>query len=301
MLQLPSPALMTGRNGERLRSLRVGGAHDGAAGNLAVKAAVNKASTAVGIHVTYYDEILGRAPALAGRANRAGIEATGVEASIEHAGLSDLAPGELVVYHSHSAGLVGRGLGATVGAGIFSMVYLIVQFPNGDVYAIAVTLRPQDRAAHILAALLMAELELSAAPGQFAIHAGRYAITAAVEGALRKQFAAHHEQGLMPLVVGAPLGVHTFQVGVNARPMLPMLVTESRLGPEVVPQRLVDAAAAEHPEVLEHGRGFVLAELVPGGIHFHETFVRPDGAGLQVVKTRVVRRVDRTGRLTIKD
>lgn len=300
MIEIPRPALTSGRNGERLRSLRVGGAHDGAAGNLAVKAAVNRASTAVGIHVTYYDEILGRAPHLAFQANRAGIEAAGVEASIEEAGLHDLVPGHALIYHTHSAGLVARGLRATVDTGVFSMVYLIVQFPTSDVYAIAVTLRPQDHGEHTLAALLMAELERSAAPGQFAIYGGRNAITPAIEAALRSHFAAHHERGLMPLVVGAPLAVHTFEVSVNARPMLPMLVTESRLGAGV-PERLVATAAAAHPEVLEHGRGFVLAELIPDGVHFHETFVRPDGEGLQVVKTRIVRRADRTGRLTFKD
>lgn len=299
-MQTSKPALLRGRNGQRLRALRVGGAHNGAAGNLTVKAAVNRASTAVGIHVTYYDEILGRALALAGRANRSGIEAAGVEASLEAAGLASLTPGDVVIYHTHSAGLVARGLRATLDAGIYSMIYLIIQFPSSDVYAVAATLRPTDRAEHILAALLMAEFEASAAPGQFAIYAGRHAITQPIERVLRGHLAAHHERGLMPLVVGAPLGVHAFEVSINARPMLPMVVTESRLGAGV-PQRLVDAAAAEHPEVLEHGRGFVLAELVPEGIHFHETFVRPGGAGLQVVNTRVVRRVDRTGRLAIKD
>lgn len=299
-MQTSKPALLRGRNGKRLRALRVAGAHNGAAGNLAVKAAVNRASTVVGIHTTYYDPTFGWAAALASRANQAGIEAAGVEASLEAAGLASLTPGDVVIYHTHSAGLVARGLRATLDAGIYSMIYLIIQFPSSDVYAVAATLRPTDRAAHILAALLMAEFDASATPGQFAIHAGRHAITQSIERVLRGRFAAHHERGLMPLVVGAPLGVHAFEVSINASPMQPMVVTESRLGAGV-PQRLVEAAAAEHPEVLERGQGYVHAELIPEGIHFHETFVQPGSAGLQVVNTRVVRRVDRTGRLAIKD
>jgi len=294
------PSLLRGRNGQRLCPIHVGGASSGAVGNLAVKATANRASLDLGLDLTYYDEVLGRAPAQACRANRVGIEAAGIEANIVDAGLRRLTPGAVVIYHTHSAGVIARGLAATVDAGVSTMAYLIVQFPSSDVYAIAATLRPTTRHEHTLAALLMAELAASAAPGQYAINTGRYVLTQSVERVLRGLFAGHHQRALMPLLTGAELGVHPFEVSVNAKPMLPMLVTESRFGAGD-PQQLVDAATAEHPEVLEHGRGYVHAELVPGGMHFHETYVRPGGGGLQVVNTRVVQRVSRTGRLATKD
>lgn len=291
---------MSGCDGRHLRPVHVGGAHDGALGNLAVKARANRASAELGISPIYYDELLGRAHRLEGEARRVGLEATGIEASILDAGLPRLTRSDFVVFHSYSPSLVATGLHAIAGAEVYTMVYAIITFPTGDVYAIAVTLQPNDDQNHVLATLLFAELARSAAPGSGMLMRGRPAIPAAIEQVIRGYFAEHHERGFIPLLVGAELGVHAFEVSVNACRMIPMLVAESRLAPGD-PERLVRRAAEEHPEVLEHRGGFVLAELFPGGIRFFEVYCHEGGCELEIANTRVVRRADRTGRVLFRD
>ena len=146
-------------------------------------------------------------------------------------------------------------------------------------------------------ALFATELDANAAPGSDVFN-GRNALNKSAAALCRAHFRTHNGRALTGMVTNMPLDCHPCEVSVGGNEMLPMVIEQRPLGP-AGPQALAEKVAAEHPTILELGRGFVVAELIPGGLRFHEVYVKPDGTGVFVVKTRTILRTNLTGRLCV--
>lgn len=273
------------------------GAGQAAGSNAPVKTQVNRASLGVGLHVTVIDPRLGFAAAHAGALKRSGVEAVGVETRIEDMTSVWLASFEIIIVHADRAATTTQVLRETVNTPRNFLSYFHVKFPDGALYSIALAVRPDDRNIQVPVALFAAEIDANAAPGSDVFN-GRNAVNKSAAALCRAHFRAHNGRALPGMVTNMPLDCHPCEVSVGGNNMLPMVIEQRPLG-AADPQALAEKVSAENPTILELGRGFVVAELIPGGLRFHEIYVKPDGTGVLVCRTRTVLRANLTGRLCV--
>ncbi|MBP7797354.1 MAG: hypothetical protein KA072_01870 [Thermoanaerobaculaceae bacterium] len=268
-----------------------------AGSNLQVKADINRASLKVRLAVTTIDPRFGWAAEHTAELMRAGVEAVGIEARIE-----DMPPAwpttfDIIIVHDDRPWRTAMLLQRTVDFPRNLISYIHVRFPDGALYSIATSVRNGDTKTNVPAALLLAEIEANAAPGNDVFN-GRNAVNKSAAALVRAHLRTHNRDVLTSMVTNTPLERHAIEVSVSGHDMLPMVIEQRPLG-AADPQALAEKVAAENPSILEHGRGFVVAELIPGGLRFHEVYIKPDGTGVFVVKTRTVLRTNLTGRLCV--
>ncbi|MGV8041492.1 MAG: hypothetical protein AB2L07_16000 [Thermoanaerobaculaceae bacterium] len=291
------PALPPSGGGVRSVGVLIVGAGQPASSNLQVKADVNRASPTVRLATTTIDPRLGWAAAHTADLMRAGVAAVELEARIDDMPPAWLTGFDIIIVHDDRPCRTAMLLQRTVDAPRNLISYIHVRFPDGALYSIATAIRKDDTKTHVPAALLAVELEANAAPGNDVFN-GRNAVNKSAAALVRAHFRDHNRDALTCMVSNTPLERHPVEVSVNGHDMLPMVIAERPLG-AANPQVLAEKAAAENPSILEHGRGFVVAELIPGGLRFHEVYIKPDGTGVLVVKTRTVLRSNLTGRLCV--
>lgn len=291
------PALPPSGNGVRSVRVVIVGAGQPASSNLEVKADVNRASPFVRLATTTIDPRLGWAATHTADLMRAGVEAVWLEARIDDMPPAWLMGFDIIIVHDDRPWQTATLLQRTVDATRNLVSYIHVRFPDGALYSIATSVRKGDTKTHVPAALLAAEIEANAAPGNDVFN-GRNAVNKSAAALVRAHFRTHNRDVLTSMVTNTPLERHPFEVSVSGHDMLPMVIEQRPLG-AADPQALAEKAAAENPSILEHGRGFVVAELIPGGLRFHEVYIKPDGSGVLVVKTRTVLRSNLTGRLCV--
>jgi len=297
MTPTSTPLLPNTSGSVRVVHILVVGAGQAAGSNTPVKAQVTRASFAVKLHVTDIDPRLGFAAEHADALKRSGVEAAGIEARVEDMTPAWLASFDIIIVHADRAATTTLILRETVNTPKNFLSYFHVKFPDGTLYSIALAVRSDDRNFHTPIALFAAEIEANAAPGSDVFN-GRNAANTSAATVCRSHFRAHNARVLPGMVTNTPLDCYPCEVSVCGNNMLPMVIEQRPLG-AADPQALAEKVAAENPSILELGRGFVVAELIPGGLRFHEVYIKPDGTGVLVVKTRTVLRTNLTGRLCV--
>jgi hypothetical protein len=167
------------------------------------------------------------------------------------------------------------------------LLYMFLQLPGMPLALIASVLTEYDRRTKVELAMFFRELDAATGPGGSSTVFGGGAPAANVESEpnMRAWLNEHARENLLKVVVGLPPNAPPLQIVVGGEART-LLIEDSRDGFRTTED--LTAAVRDHLRVpLERGKAFVVAEVGPAAIRFHDGWLRTTGE--LVVKERPVR------------
>ena len=248
----------------------VGGGNRGARESLPFLAEIDRGSSATTLEVLFADPVAGRALARRDQAITLGMKAEAVEATVENVVRERNLGRAPIVFHLDRPEAVAAALldENTVDAAV--LAYFLVRLPDRKMWLLRITLAPRDLEARRLVIKLLARL------GEYAPRRGSASMLgeggdvahAAMEGVLRRSVGEHLAENLPKLIAGTLPNAEPVEMTSDGTTVFPVLIKES---PEWVdPLVLVEEIMKAPPMPVLRGQGFIVAELGPDAVRFHE-------------------------------
>lgn len=253
-----------------------GGANRGALQNRTAFLEFNRDSTQAMIEPKYVDVAPGRAFDFIRDSLEAGLIARALEGRVEDIVLAERGMStDPIILNLDRASALANVLRTTADAGRPTLGYLLLKLPSGRLWAVRFVLEPGNDGARVAAIAFFERLaEVSerntsnAVVGDDAEPEHRL-----LEPRIREWFAEHTKTNLAKIVAGVEPASNTFEV-TNGHDTSPLIISlqQSWTDPLVLAETIL-----ENPPVpIRRGMQFVLAEVTPEGIRFHEVRRRTD-------------------------
>lgn len=255
-----------------------GGANRGARENLRAFAEFNRDSTRTAIVPVYVDPLGGRAFAMKEEAERQGVAARAVESRLEDIvdaeGTEDTSP--LQLFNLDRASAIAHVLRATEATHRATLGYLLLKLPSGRLWAVRFVLEPHDQLARENAIAFFERLAAVSERSSSGAILGESADPAHVlaEPAIRRWFADHTKLNLVKILSGIEPATNAFEVTMNGSETLQLVIAVRNEWTD--PPALAEQIVANPSAPLRRGTRFLLAEVAPDGIRFHDVRRRTD-------------------------
>lgn len=253
-----------------------GGANRGARENRPAFTEFNRDSTHAVIEPTYVDTVPGRATAFAEESRGLGLFARALEGRVEDIVLAEAEPStDPLILNLDRPSAIARVLRTTAHSGRPTLIYLLLKLPSTRLWAVRSVLEANDVEGRLAAVAFFERLaEVTERNTSNAI-LGEQAAPEHVllEPQIRKWFAEHTKANLAKLVAGVEPATNTFEV-TSGTDTLPLIIS---VGSDWADPTVLAESVLVNPAVpIRRGMQFVLAEVTPEGIRFHEVRRRTD-------------------------
>lgn len=252
------------------------GANRGAELMQSAIASWNAESERAVIEPRYIDPIPERAKAMVVKAKARGITATGIEAKIETVLGSD---GEQtpapVLFNIDRPQAIASGLMVAADRGRALLGYLLLRMPGGDLVGLRTVIESGDERTKREGARFFERLGLvtARAGSSFVVGSRGDPAHAAVEPVYRDWFARHMRENLTKIAAGLEPEASPFELTHDGRTTYPLHFELSEAGWSD-PIDLARRVAMNPSTPLVRGGNFVVGEIGPDGIRFHEVRLR---------------------------
>jgi hypothetical protein len=257
----------------------------------------NRDSTQAVIEPKYVDVALGRAHDFIRESLEAGLFARALEGRVEDIVLAERGMStDPIILNLDRASSLANVLRTTADAGRPTLGYLLLKLPSGRLWAVRFVLEPANDGARAAAVAFFERLAdvserntSDSVVGDDADPEHRL-----LEPRIREWFAEHTKANLAKIVAGVEPASNTFEV-TNGHDTSPLIISLQRSWAD--PLALAEAVLENPPVPIRRGMQFVLAEVTPDGIRFHEVRRRTDDqvtvGGAEVVdRAAVLARVE---------
>jgi hypothetical protein len=270
---------IVGRPPPARRALKVynGGAHRGAEQNLPAFIDYNAGSTAAAIVPVYVDPSPGRAAAMKETAERRGLVAEAIEAKIEDVvAANDVDDGAPIVLNLDRASAVASVLKSTDRKGRPTLGYILLKLPSGRLWGLRFALEAGDAVARKEAIAFFERLATVSerAGSRWVVGVEASPAHVLAEPAIRQWFADHCAANLAKVAAGVEPVSNAFEVTTNGRETftLHIMVRDTWSDPEVLAREVLENPSSP----IRRGIEFVVCEITPAGLRFHEVRRRTD-------------------------
>lgn len=252
--------------------LDIGGANRGATAALDGLAEFNATSAGLELVPTYIDPVPGRAASLAMVARDRGIIANHVEGRIE----DQPATPDVRVYHLDRPGSIATGIERDIAARRPLLGYLVVLLPSGAVAGVRMAVHDDHDAAREAILLLRGLERVTARRGGRAIFGESGDVRhARLEPLIRGWFAEHSTNWIGKLAAGVEADGFPLEITFDGIETLSLHVVTSDAPSD--PNDLAERVLASPNAPVGRGSRFMIVELLPDAVRFHEIRYRTDG------------------------
>lgn len=257
---------------KRRARLEIGGANRGATAALSALADFNATSDGIELVATYVDPVPGRAASLALAASDVGVRSDHLEGRIED---QRTAP-DVRVYHLDRPGSFAASIEQDIAAHRAFLGYLVILLPNGMIAGVRMANRGDRTAAEEKLLLLRGLDRVTARRGGRTIFGESGDVRhARLEPLIRQWFADHATSSIGKFASGIDIDGYPIEVTFDGSETLSLHVVTSANAsdPNELAAQVLDSPNAP----LQRGTRFMVVELLPDAVRFHEVRYRTDG------------------------
>lgn len=259
------------------RRIMNAGAHRGALENVPAFVEYNALSTAAPIVPVYVDPMPGRAEEMRKVAEGHGLAAEAVQGRIEEAiAEGDNNRGIPLVLNLDRASAIARVFQATLEDGRPTLGYLLLKLPSGRLWAVRFAIEADDRLARQSAITFFERLasvsERNTSDGILGAMADPAHVLA--EPVMRQWFADHCVMNLAKITADLEPVSDTFEVSTNGKDTWALHIVARDSWSD--PATLAEEVVADPASPIRRGVQFVVCEVTPAGLRFHEVRRRTD-------------------------